>query len=1232
MEWMYLTPGDSACGTADLGYYVGDKYQMADNIVDKLESIISKLCEDDSTTRSYRRALVFSHIIQKDLVPILLEAKDNLQIFNAVVRLLVHFTTPIECLFSPVDLSESEDEQQAVFELQQHLSEAKNIFLDPRVTRCILEYLEKVANKENKDSDPEILQGAKSCLTLIRNILHIPTDNPSGGSSPSSSSSVNQKQSSRQNQILWNLFSHNFDSIIISLIGHQFLSEWCTSLMQLIALIYKDQHVHNLQRLLHLWLETSISESSEDNESNTSPQPQGCSSPVLTSTDPTDDSSDSNGGNGNGNGNNQEKEGMCQADQSSDSGNETKTDEDKAKKTTTVEGPRGEKSKTEVKDVEMSYESSDSCGKEPPLKKSAMVKSPSKESSEIVVVKVTKSDEDYLLHHKQTNRINPVVTTVTTSVTQQGEKHKKSTTPSSFKPIASTKESVATSETKQPAGNEAIRHSDPAGSDYGYASQPTMGTDNQENISTSSNDEDKEHEVQPHTNLQKPRPKKRMITAAEKRELRRKKLIRRSKSNRMKVRALVHHIPTDEDISDLLTEFTVDFLLKGYSSLVYDIKKKLLYDADLHVDKSHFLWLITYFLKFASQLEVELEQIGPVLSIDILAYLTYEGVRLFEELELACRQRTVDLKPPLRRMHLVVTAIHEFIKTLGIYEKFTHFSKENQLKLHEIQVAAWSIKELRQLFLLLIRRFNPAMQSRQYLCDVILGNHTLLVMIENIIGEEPNSNEKMSKHLSQFATVDVMRHYGYALENVQSNCEPVNDAIFTMMHHVSGDLNCPEALFIPSVLKTFSYIWEQELEICDDWADLIEYVIQKFIHTMGHKPHACASNLLECLDSSEAIDENGFTRAQLDNLYWHYTQSRTAEDIVGEIIEMYKKTDTVTKTRLSVIQALLSQGIITHAQYMSLMYMKSVLFPCKTDHEGSVIAEVGSEHCDSEGHDTDIENNDTPNSQTASDQIQVLKDLLKKQGKACLLTWLQQILLDACMVKLNNGKMFTEDSEVLEPVPYHFNFLNQSIPVVPWNKHQELGLQTETFILLLHKLGFHLAADVGKCFPRIPHFWSADHIIHLVQKLGPIRVGELNFNPEMIQSLIDKMADESLSSEESEKNDMEGGWIDHKFEKEDNLELFATPTPTSSWLQMALVSKRALLPRADRKQVTCTTSSTYLVSCTGRQSEQQQPSPSSESVKSTCSSLDLMVSPQSMESSPVGTPDDNSSTFEKMQI
>ena len=107
----------------------------------------------------------------------------------------------------------------------------------------------------------------------------------------------------RQHQILWNLFAHNLDSVIMGLIESEHLKNWITPLVQLIALVYKDQHVSTLERLLNLWLESSLSESSEDNESNTTPQnhlqeDNGCySSSLLTSTEPnsTDDASDGNG-------------------------------------------------------------------------------------------------------------------------------------------------------------------------------------------------------------------------------------------------------------------------------------------------------------------------------------------------------------------------------------------------------------------------------------------------------------------------------------------------------------------------------------------------------------------------------------------------------------------------------------------------------------------------------------------------------------------------------------------------------------------------------------------------------------------------------------------------------------------------------------------------------------------------------------------------------------------------
>lgn len=48
-------------------------------------------------------------------------------------------------------------------------------------------------------------------------------------------------------------------------------------------------------------------------------------------------------------------------------------------------------------------------------------------------------------------------------------------------------------------------------------------------------------------------------------------------------------------------------------------------------------------------------------------------------------------------------------------------------------------------------------------------------------------------------------------------------------------------------------------------------------------------------------------------------------------------------------------------------------------------------------------------------------ELLKVQGKDTLITWLQQILLEACYVKLNGGQMVTSSDATVEPTAYYFN-------------------------------------------------------------------------------------------------------------------------------------------------------------------------------------------------------------------
>lgn len=78
----------------------------------------------------------------------------------------------------------------------------------------------------------------------------------------------------------------------------------------------------------------------------------------------------------------------------------------------------------------------------------------------------------------------------------------------------------------------------------------------------------------------------------------------------MNLKSLVNHLPRDEEITDVLKEFTVSFLLTGFEPLVTALHFELVTPASgLPIDTSHFFWLLTYFLKFAGQLELDVDQI-----------------------------------------------------------------------------------------------------------------------------------------------------------------------------------------------------------------------------------------------------------------------------------------------------------------------------------------------------------------------------------------------------------------------------------------------------------------------------------------------------------------------------------------------------------------------------------------------------------------------------------------------
>ncbi|XP_013200570.1 protein timeless [Amyelois transitella] len=1041
MEWVLRSPQiHSTFG--NLGFTHGDGYHVNENCNAALETILHNILTEDKYLRSYRKSIRFGENIKKDLIPLLINAKNDTTL-ELLIKILLNLTIPVECLLSVELISQTDFGRHTVFEINNLLTATKAAFTDHRTTRVIIDFLKKYLDNEQKSKlSMEQCTNISNCLLLLRNILHIPEDN--SGQSPS----YNGTNSSVQNQILWNIFSQSIDKVLIKLMVMPDATYWGVTMVQLIALLYKDQHVVTLHKLLNLWLEASLSESSDDNESNTSPPDRGSedSSPMLTS-DPTSDSSDTGGS---GKSNDEPNSVNNGWDSTASMNNISENGNQPYQETTLAE------TKVTIQDKSDSIENT---------------------------VESQKSDDD--------------------THTSLGEKKAKNLSEQSSHAQPDKKSE------KTPVSEA---------SDCGYGTQMEV----QESISTSSNEDElptkKPVHQKPHNPKQRANNKVRSGVMLQYRK--RKKIVKRGKTNTINIQGLSHKTPTDDDISNIMKEFTVVFLLKGYNSLVQTLHDQILTNKQVEIDTSHFFWLVTYFLKFATQIELDLEHVCSVLTYDIVSYLTAEGVNLCEQFELAIKLDGNDLKPSLRRLHLVVTAIREFVQAMEIYKKLGHMCKDDQETLLKLQVKMCETEELRSLLVLLLRYYDPKYHSKQYLQDLIVTNHNLLMFLDSVMKlPEYSGSTNMNDHIRQFATPEIMFQYGLLLEDYASNGEFVNDCIFTLMHHVGGELDSLITLFQPKILKTFTSIWKSEFEICDDWSDLIEYVINTFIK----KPHTLQSNTnfrltTECFDDDKIFvkpvatpikvvkqnihnkakkdvspspdsSKDNWTEEELSSLSWLYMQCSSLSDVIGEIIKLYKE-DGIIKTRSSLIKELLKQNLINDDEYKQYQQQE-------TERTAKIL----------QVHEV-----------ARDDEISKLCDHLKNDGKSKFLDWVQKVLLDTCFAKhyiekknneqietpaenkefkLMNFELFKKKSSRLpemSPVSYHSLLLNQSVPLVPWNCEQASICKDLKFLQLLHKLGFHMPVDSGKVFIRIPHFWTSNFLCEVASKISPIDTSKLKFS------------------------------------------------------------------------------------------------------------------------------------------
>lgn len=215
-------------------------------------------------------------------------------------------------------------------------------------------------------------------------------------------------------------------------------------------------------------------------------------------------------------------------------------------------------------------------------------------------------------------------------------------------------------------------------------------------------------------------------------------------------------------------------------------------------------------------------------------------------------------------------------------------------------------------------------------------------------------------------------------------------------------------MFQPSILKTFSNIWESEYGICDDWSDLIEFVIHKFINTPAQVPLSLPNTFIVqpvpiVVDQKIVV----WTKEEIDTLYWYYIQSKSKRDVIGAILQLFDENGNSKKGRIPLIQQLLIQHISLQ-EFDSLMTFEDSQY-------------VRPEHIPNE-----TKEGSSAKESKSIDDIKVLKDRLLKENKGNLIYWLQKVLMECCFIKLKldpsheSNALMEKNKNLMEPIPYHY--------------------------------------------------------------------------------------------------------------------------------------------------------------------------------------------------------------------
>ncbi|KAM4588760.1 protein timeless homolog isoform 1-T2 [Odontesthes bonariensis] len=213
-----------------LGYLEGDTYHKEADCLESVKDLIRYLRHEDDT-RDVRQQLGDSQIIQNDLLPIIVQYKQEKALFDACIRLMVNLTQPAMLCFGKVP--DDPVFRHHFIQVTSHLQAYKEAFASEGVFGILSETLYNLLQLDWEQREEEDNLLIERILLLVRNVLHVPAD-------PCEEKKVDD-DASVHDRVLWAIHMSGFDDLVKFLASAQSEQQWSMHVLEIISLMFRDQ-------------------------------------------------------------------------------------------------------------------------------------------------------------------------------------------------------------------------------------------------------------------------------------------------------------------------------------------------------------------------------------------------------------------------------------------------------------------------------------------------------------------------------------------------------------------------------------------------------------------------------------------------------------------------------------------------------------------------------------------------------------------------------------------------------------------------------------------------------------------------------------------------------------------------------------------------------------------------------------------------------------------------------